>query len=52
MEHPMRLGFAGVDVGGVPVRAQGIQDGGQARAFVRGEINSERNEAGTAHLRV
>jgi hypothetical protein len=46
MQHVVRVGFAGVDVGGVPVGAQGIQDSGQAGAFVRGEIESEGDETG------
>jgi hypothetical protein len=40
------LGFAGVDLSGIPQRTEGIQDGGQAFAFVRGEINGERDEGG------
>ena len=42
----MGLGFAGVDLSGLPQWPEGIQDDGQAGAFVRGEINGERDEGG------
>jgi hypothetical protein len=42
----MGFGFVGVDLGGVPVRAESIQDRGEACAFMRSEINIERDEAG------
>src|SRR6476661_8669037 len=46
VEHSMGFGFPGVDLSGVPVRAEGIQDGGEACAFVNGEIDGERDEVG------
>ncbi len=47
----MGFGFAGVGGYGIPMRTEGLQDGGQACTFVHGEINGEWNKAGTAHLR-
>jgi hypothetical protein len=46
VEHSMSFGFTGVDLSGVPVRAEGIKDGGEAGAFMRGEINVEGDETG------
>jgi hypothetical protein len=42
--------FVGIDLDGVPVRAQGVQDGGQACAFMRGEINVNGTRLVIAHL--
>jgi hypothetical protein len=44
----MGFGFIGEDLVGVPVRAEGIQDRGQASTFMRSEINIERDKASHA----
>ena len=46
IEHVVGLRFAGRDVDRIPMWAQGVQDGGQACAFMRREIKGEGNEAG------
>jgi hypothetical protein len=42
----MSFGFTGVDLNGVPVRAESVKDGGEAGALMRGEINVEWDETG------
>lgn len=41
VEQAVRFGFVGVDLDRVPVRAHGVEDSRQARAFVSGEIDVE-----------
>lgn len=46
VEHVMRFCFAGVNLGGIPVGADGLKDCREACAFMCSEINVERDEVG------